>query len=373
MSKKNSAILIFALLAILLTFGGSVALAGKEPDNIMSSRIAFEDKVKAIAVQEDYGYVLHGLNLTILDLSNPVHTAVLGSIEASGIDLVVEEDLAYIITGASLKIVNIANPYFPVLMADVRIGSFQNTVAYHDGYLYIGSYGLSIVDVSDPKSPREVSFFNRNLGEITKVIVAPDPTGESERVYAYLATTTDIWWRGGGLIIVDVTDPTNPQHADPSCDDGCGWANFGRPDLTMQDQYAYLTFNDEDDPNNFGIEVKDVSDPALPMLVTQFHTPDTPTYKVAVQGEQVYATGVEKKDNDREVLLTVDVADKGQPRQAGLRDMAHSRAQGGGIVTAGGCLYIPQGEAGLEILCESHVTPTPPKVTFLPLFSWFGG
>jgi hypothetical protein len=97
-----------------------------------------------------------------------------------------------------------------------------------------------------------VSYFNRCLGEIQKVIVAPDPTGESERVYAYLATTTDVWWRGGGLIIVDVTDPTNPQHADPSCDDGCGWANFGRPDLTMQDQYTYLTFNDEDDPNNFG-------------------------------------------------------------------------------------------------------------------------
>lgn len=36
-------------------------------------------------------------------------------------------------------------------------------------------------------------------------------------------------------------------------------------------------------------------------------------------------------------------------------------------------LYIPQGEAGLEILCESNVTPTPPKVAFLPLFSWFGG
>jgi hypothetical protein len=119
--------------------------------------------------------------------------------------------------------------------------------------------------------------------------------------------------------------------------------------------------------------VKDVSNPALPVLVSHYHTPDTSTYKVAVQGEQVYATGVALNDNDREVLLTVDVAEKDQPRQAGLRDMAHSRAQSGGIVAAGECLYIPQGEAGLEILCESHATPTPPKLSFLPLYSLFGG
>ena len=169
-----------------------------------------------------------------------------------------------------------------------------------------------------------------------------------------------------------MTDPNNPQHADPSCNDGCGITYFPETDLALLGQYAYMTWHDEGAPEYYGIVEWDVSDPAHTIYVTRYHTPDTPTYKVAVQGDQVYTTGVALNDNDREVLLTVDVAEKGQPRQAGLRDMTHTRAQGGGIVTAGECLYIPQGEAGLEILCEINVTLDPPKNTFLPLLSWFG-
>ena len=375
MSAKKSTPLIFILLTILLSFGSSVALAGKEPDNVTSSRIAFEDEVEAIAVQGDYGYVLHGDMLSVLDISNPLSVQILGSAPAMfATDLVVEGDYAYTTGWSDLIILNVSNPHFPFQVAMIdELRNYQRTVAYHDGYLYIGSRGLSIVDVSDPKSPREVSYFNRNLGEITKVIVAPDPTGESERVYAYLATIHDPWYRGGGLIIVDVTDPANPQHVFPGCDDGCGDATYGTFDLAMQGRYVYLPESDYLLPENYGLEVWDVSDPAHTLLVSRYRIPDTPTYKVAMQGDQVYTTGVALNDNDREVLLTVDVAEKGQPRQAGLRDMVHTRTQGGGIVTAGDCLYIPQGAAGLEILCESNVTPTPPKLSFLPLLTWFGG
>ena len=94
-----------------------------------------------------------------------------------------------------MTIIDISNPYYPVQISSLDTAhSYQHSIAYYDDHVYFGGRGLSIVDVSDPKSPREVSYFNRYLGEITKVIVAPDPTGESERVYAYLATA----WHYGG-------------------------------------------------------------------------------------------------------------------------------------------------------------------------------
>ena len=369
MSMKKFTQLMVILL--ILFFGSSVALAGKEPNNVMSTRIAFEDEVKAIAVQGDYGYVLHGDSLTTLNLSNPVSPHSLGTIPTQALTLAVEGKYAYTLNWSEMTIIDISNPYYPVQISSLGTGhSYQHSVAYYDDHVYFGGRGLSIVDVSDPKSPHEVSYFNRYLGEITKVIVAPDPTGESERVYAYLSTS---WhYGGGGLIIVDVTDPNNPQHADPSCNDGCGITYFPETDLALLGQYAYMTWHDEGAPEYYGIVEWDVSDPShAPIFVTHFHTPDTPTYKVAVQGEQVYVTGVAKNENDREVLITVDVAEKDMPRQAGLRDMAHDHGRGD-IVTAGDCLYIPQGAAGLEILCESNVTPTPPQITFLPWLSWLG-
>ena len=82
MSMKKFTQLMVILL--ILSLGSSVVLAGKEPNNVMSSRIVFEDKVKAIAVQGDYGYVLHGDSLTTLNLSNPISPLSLGTIPDTG-------------------------------------------------------------------------------------------------------------------------------------------------------------------------------------------------------------------------------------------------------------------------------------------------
>jgi LVIVD repeat len=132
-------------------------------------------------------------------------------------------------------------------------------------YLAAESGGLAIVDITDPGAAVEVAILDLGPGLLVQRVAAGGDT-----VYVGL--------RGAGWAAIDVTDPAMPQMV------------FHEPDVAGQD----LAFADDvlyvADVN--GVQVFNVSDPAMPQaLVTDLVLPGS-TQSVALSGDFAYATGL---------------------------------------------------------------------------------
>ena len=120
------------------------------------------------------------------------------------IETIVENDLAYVRTSYGLKIVDISNPELPFTISSYNIthsGSIYSnyTIEKYTNYIYIGGDGfpkLYVIDVSDPINPVKVGQINVNDW-------SPDIEIFDEHLYV-----AGYW---GGLQIFDLADPVNPQ------------------------------------------------------------------------------------------------------------------------------------------------------------------
>ena len=136
-------------------------------------------------------------------------------------------------------------------------------------FLVDAGYGLQVIDVEAPETPKRVGFYP--LAGALDVVVSGN--------YAYLAIGY------GGMQIFNVTTPENPIYVgnyDP--------AGFVRG-LTINGQYAYLAAGDDGsgnvDPTNSGVQVVDISTPAAPQGVDFVQTEGEPN-AVAVMGKTLY-------------------------------------------------------------------------------------
>ncbi len=165
----------------------------------------------SVQVSGDRAYVGCATGLQILDISNPAQPVLLGitSNDASGIDVV--GNLALTAGSSSgLNIFDISNPtapiligsYFPPYSANPPIGPlpFPPILPYSSGYdvraadnlayMAFGTYGLLVMDVSNPSVPACVASFT-TTGSAQRVSVA------GNRAYVAMGD--------GGLQIIDVT------------------------------------------------------------------------------------------------------------------------------------------------------------------------
>ena len=102
-----------------------------------------------------------------------------------------------------------------------------------------GTEGLLIFDVSNPTNPQQIGRLNTN-GLALGVYVSGN--------YAYVAD------KENGLVIIDISNPTNPQQVG-HCDTN-GYAS----DVYVSGNYAYIA-----DGGN-GLVIIDISDPTNPTL-----------------------------------------------------------------------------------------------------------
>jgi len=116
---------------------------------------------------------------------------------------------AYVGEGPNLTILDVWNSSSPVPLVHYSFGDFsvhdiqvKDGLAYIAGAALVGNHGLQIVDVTDPSSPRIVSFY-------------PTPV-YAQGVYvtdglAYVACGAHLEAGvRGGFLIIDVSDPTSP-------------------------------------------------------------------------------------------------------------------------------------------------------------------
>jgi hypothetical protein len=200
--------------------------------------------------------------------------------------------------------------------------------------------GLAIWDVSNPREPRELSFFG--VGSRPRGVHEMVVGTRGGRTYAYLAVpNAELMGGDGDLQIVDVTDPWAPTlvatwgarrnaglpigiGADcaPDCRGRLQRSLIHSVALAPDGRTAYLSAWD------LGVLVLDVAEPASPRYLGRFAEPaaaEGNAHSVAVTPSGLALVGDETFDAPWGRLRLVDVRDAAAPVQVGTWETRNSQ------------------------------------------------
>jgi hypothetical protein len=191
-----------------------------------------------------------GEGVNIVDISEPTAPSLLTTIplpyDHGGFDI--EGNYLYIPAQyGEVEIYDISNPFVPILVDSLEFIYSVRFVEVVDDRMYIGRLSTNqtrmwIYDVSDPHNAAYLGESSLPLKPYEFVIREP---------YIYVADN------GGGLLILDVSDPTYILEASRTLT-----ARHAQS-LALVDDYVYLA----DHRENGGIQVMDVSDPYNPQVI----------------------------------------------------------------------------------------------------------
>lgn len=174
-----------------------------------------------VAVSGDKLYVVYTTSdptapnpsgLYIYSLNNPALPALLGSVAIDDFNrkVAVEGNYAYV-AGYTLRVVDVSNPAAPVVMGQVAYDRAHYGVTVSGSYLYLthtyarnNHAGLSVIDVSDPQNPFEVSYTQLSGTHAGNIAYKPP---------FVLFSMQDIQNNASGLYAYDVTMPGAPCQA----------------------------------------------------------------------------------------------------------------------------------------------------------------
>jgi len=228
------------------------------------------------------------------------HHAVLGRYDTPGRAeaVVVAGNLAYVADGSvGLQVIDVSNPMAPVRVGGYDTGGDALDVAVAGGIAYVADGGgLEIIDVSIPAAPVRLGGYDA------------ENSAQGIAVAGNIAYLTD---NISGLQIIDVSNPASPV-----------WlGEYHSPDylylpfkVTVADGIAYLAAGVicggiEAGLDCGGLQIIDVSNPALPTLLGKYDDSDTNDLgvcnDVAIAGSTVYLSCG--------VLSVIDVSNPNKP------------------------------------------------------------
>ena len=198
-----------------------------------------------VAVKGNYAYIGNGLTLQVLDVSNTGNPKVVGELLTNTLirKVVVSGNYAYTIS--PFQIIDISNPTNPVLVSTVQPTAEYpyppTAIIVQGNYAYVGDfYGfVVIIDVSDPSNPQEVGRMLA-AGEIVQSIVIKDTI--------LYATTYD----SPGMDVFSISNPYAPYHIKLA-----GAGSSPGSSMAINNHYLYLGT-----PSTFLIfDISDLSSP----------------------------------------------------------------------------------------------------------------
>lgn len=183
--------------------------------------------------------------LNVLNISNPAEPELEHMLEVANSTAVHGSgDFVYAIADGNLTTVDMTNPAAPTVSTWYQ--GDLSTVFASGRYVYAGSPGiLRILDMSEPTAPVQVGELSGLPGSRSQGL---NITGS----FAYLAN------RDGGMHIVNIADPTNPQLVGTHSAIDNAW------DVFVAGKYAYVA------DRYSGLAVIDISDPEAPYEVGYF-------------------------------------------------------------------------------------------------------
>jgi hypothetical protein len=147
--------------------------------------------------------------------------------------------------------------------------------------------------------------------------------------YAYVADFAE------GLLVIDVTDPSNPFEVGSVDTPFLGWS------VAVSGGFAYVV------EYYFGLRVIDVSDPSTPFVVGSFEAPfPSVAIDVAVTGSYAYLAALGGG------VRVIDVGDPSSPMEVGL---AYTPDIANGVAVAAGHVYVTDERAGLFVFRDCLV------------------
>jgi hypothetical protein len=195
-----------------------------------------------------------------------------------------------------LGLVDISDPTAPVDVVRQEIRGTTSATAILDDRAYVSAShgGLVVVDIGVPSSPLVASQFWL-LGMVTDLEAAD---GKAWVAGGYSPTDEkSLRTHDAGLFVVDMMEPSSPRVI------GYGSTGLEPSHLALSGRYAFLS-------NEFGgIRIQDISDPTAPVEVGSMPT-TTAGYAHDVEGDYAY-TFVGSR------FVVMDVSDPSLPVEAG--------------------------------------------------------
>jgi hypothetical protein len=262
-----------------------------------------------VAARDNHAYLLTENVLYTLDVETPSTPALAHQYNAllpSAYAVDVAGDRAYVASGESgLQILDTSNVETPLPLGQTKEIGDASAVDIAGTYAYVASAfsGLYVVDVSNPNQPNPVGHWDTpQNAESLDVVVRNN--------LAYMAEQPD-WdtedFLGGGLRIIDVTEPENPHEVGyiDTRDEGMAVALAG--------DYAYLAvsyYSTERGEQIGGLSIIDIYNPSTPAEVAFLEFPTTAS-GVAVAWPYAYVTTARG-------LRIIDVRNPAAPTEIGF-------------------------------------------------------
>ncbi|MBT3755149.1 MAG: T9SS type A sorting domain-containing protein [Candidatus Cloacimonetes bacterium] len=277
-----------------------------------------------VAVYEDHAFVSgNECGLVAINIADPANPYLVSSNASNYKNIAAVEGNIYITSDSDGFIsFDITNPASMQIVGGYGMPGYTTDMAVSGDYVYLGSNGFRVLDVSDYSDPIEVGYAEVDGGCVavanTHVIYSPKSMGAPNRVnimnvddptnpyregfYTSPAMTYDLaakndlafvacWW--DGMRIIDFSNPSSPYLSAHVL----GWTNGAIPGvdycyvqaLDVQGDYAYvIDYGPFQDDDTFGLYIINISDPSNSHVVTRYTNFVSRGWDIDVEGDYAY-------------------------------------------------------------------------------------
>ena len=275
-----------------------------------------------IFVKRGHAYLADGVSgLKVFDYAGTKEDTLLCRYQAGGISrgITVKDNHAFTAAGeAGLVAVDVATPQSPESVSFYAADGGINDAAVKGEYCYCRTNsGLSVADISDPSSIKEISALELDLQYVQ---------GLGNRIYVQ-GDYVYITHYSKGVIIININDPQNPQFT-TSLD-----ITLNSDDVFVEDTLMYLACGAE------GAKIYGIADPEHPQLLSEIAA-SSYVFSLFAVNNRLYLAQENK-------LRVFDISDIKTPQEIGMYNYPGSFTD---IKVRNDYVYLADSKFGLRII-----------------------
>ena len=308
--------------------------------------------INGVALNGDYAYITDDeVGLMVLDISDPadlIQAAILNTIgSAQSIDIA--NDYAFISNyQVGHYVVAINEPLDPRVEGEVDLEGFICFIDESTDRIYVSGNqrDLKIYDMSSATNPQLLGTYNLMVGGYDMAWFNDiDVEGDFLYGIAYYYEPGDGGPLGDSLLVLDITDPTNPNFVSMT---NLGGGSF---QIEVRNNLAYIGANQP------MLRIADVSDPIHPILVGGIDYPGS-TDGLILEYDYVYIrSGFDVS------IRVIDISNPEAPEQTGYYTTPDNPK---GFAVRDEKIYVADGDHFESYDCDDAVWVTPQEATDIP-------